>query len=164
MPPEIGYCNVYSSRYRIYVLKSMQRRFYSIKFEKTNLNNITYNFVQKNAMKLHFDKSFCPVFSKTGGVLGQRPKVLHKFIFVDLENLIKPYAYKSFVKSYNFFSISLKMPFLYSTSPTSMYPKFLYRLTATLFFGKTSIRTEEKPCFKISSCKRDNIRFPIPID
>ena len=32
-------------------------------------------------MKLRFDKSFCPVFSKTGGVLGQRPKVLHKFIF-----------------------------------------------------------------------------------
>ena len=43
-------CNVYGNRYRIYVLKSMQRRFYSIKFEKTNLNNITYNFVPKNAM------------------------------------------------------------------------------------------------------------------
>ena len=34
------------------------------------------NGFTKNAMKLHFDKSFCPVFSKTGGVLGQRPKVL----------------------------------------------------------------------------------------
>ena len=26
--------------------------------EKPNLNNITYNFVSKNAMKLHFTKSF----------------------------------------------------------------------------------------------------------
>ena len=43
-------CNVYSNIYRIYVLKSMQERFYSAKFEKTNLNDITYNFVPKNAM------------------------------------------------------------------------------------------------------------------
>ena len=26
--------------------------------ENQNLNNITYNFIPKNAMKLHFDKSF----------------------------------------------------------------------------------------------------------
>ena len=45
-------------------------------FEIPTPNKPTYNFVPKNAMKLHFDKSFCPVFSKTGGVLGQRPKVL----------------------------------------------------------------------------------------
>ena len=44
--------------------------------ENQNLNNITYNFFPKNAMKLHFDKSFDPTFSKVGGVLGQRPKVL----------------------------------------------------------------------------------------
>ena len=43
-------CNVYSNRYRIYVLKSIQERFYSAKFEKTNLNDIAYNFVPKNAM------------------------------------------------------------------------------------------------------------------
>ena len=45
-------------------------------FEIPTPNKPTYNFVPKNAMKLHFDKSFCPVFSKTGGVLGQSPKVL----------------------------------------------------------------------------------------
>ena len=50
MPPEIGYCNVYGNRFRIYGLKSMQMRFYSIKFEKTNLDSIAYNFVPKNAM------------------------------------------------------------------------------------------------------------------
>ena len=50
--------------------------------ENQNLNNITYNFVPKNAMQLRFDKSFCPVFSKTGGVLGQRPKVFDKFIYL----------------------------------------------------------------------------------
>ena len=50
MPPEIGFCKVFGNRYRIYVLKSMQERFYSAKFEKTNLNDITYNFVPKNAM------------------------------------------------------------------------------------------------------------------
>ena len=33
------------------------------------------NGFPKNAMKLHFDKSFCPFFSKTGGVLGRSPKV-----------------------------------------------------------------------------------------
>ena len=43
-------CNIYGNRYRIYVLKSLPERFYSAKFEKTNLNNITYNFVPKNAM------------------------------------------------------------------------------------------------------------------
>ena len=48
----------------------MQRRFYSIEFEKTNINNITYNFVQKNAMKLRFNKSFDPTFSKVGQGLG----------------------------------------------------------------------------------------------
>ena len=37
------------------------------------------NGFPKNAMKLHFDKIFCPVFSKTGGVLGRSPKVLNKF-------------------------------------------------------------------------------------
>ena len=36
----------------------MQERFYSAKFEKTNLNDITYNFIPKNAMQLRFDKSF----------------------------------------------------------------------------------------------------------
>ena len=49
--------------------------------ENQNLNNITYNFVPKNAMKLHFDKSLGQAFLKACGVLGQRPKVLHKFIF-----------------------------------------------------------------------------------
>ena len=62
MPVEIGLCNVYGNRYRIYVLKSMQERFYSIKFEKTNLDSIAYNFVPKNAMELHFDKSFAFAF------------------------------------------------------------------------------------------------------
>ena len=42
----------------------MQDGFYSIEFEKTNLNNITYNFVQKNAMQLRFDKSLGQAFSK----------------------------------------------------------------------------------------------------
>ena len=60
----------------------MQERFYSAKFEKTNLNDITYNFVPKNAMKLRFDKSFTRFFSKNRGVLGQRPKVLEKFIYL----------------------------------------------------------------------------------
>ena len=63
-------CNVYSNRYRIYVLKSMQERFYSAKLEKTNLNDITYNFVPKNAMKLHFTKSFTKFFSKNFQGLG----------------------------------------------------------------------------------------------
>ena len=70
MPPEIGFCNVYGNRYKIYGLKTMQERFYSIKFEKTNLDSIIYNFVPKNAMKLHFDKSFDPTFSKVGRGLG----------------------------------------------------------------------------------------------
>ena len=61
--------------------KTVQNWFYSIKFKKTNLNNITYNFIPKNAMKLRFDKSFCPVFLKTGGVLGQSPKVLYLIVF-----------------------------------------------------------------------------------
>ena len=52
-------------------------------FEKPNLNNITYNFVPKNAMKLHFDKSLGQAFLKAYGVLGQRPKVFDKFIFIE---------------------------------------------------------------------------------
>ena len=32
--------------------------------ENQNLNNITYKFVPKNAMKLRFDKSFAQAFSK----------------------------------------------------------------------------------------------------
>ena len=43
------------------------------------ISSINFYFLPKNAMELHFDKSFCPVFSKTGGVLGQSPKVLNKF-------------------------------------------------------------------------------------
>ena len=50
MPPEIGFCNIYSNRYSVYVLKALPERFYSAKFEKTNLNDIAYNFVPKNAM------------------------------------------------------------------------------------------------------------------
>ena len=30
--------------------------------KKSNLNNITYNFVPKNAMQLHFDKSLAQAF------------------------------------------------------------------------------------------------------
>ena len=48
----------------------MQERFYSAKFEKTNHNNITYNFVPKNAMLLRFDKSFTKFFSKNFQGLG----------------------------------------------------------------------------------------------
>ena len=51
-------------------------------FEKPNLNNTTYNFLPKNAMKLRFDKSFTRFFSKNRGVLGQRPKVFDKFVFI----------------------------------------------------------------------------------
>ena len=40
--------------------------------ENQNLNNITYNFVPKNAMKLHFDKSFGFAFSKANRC-GQSP-------------------------------------------------------------------------------------------
>ena len=83
-------CNVYGNRYRIYVLKSMQERFYSAKFEKTNLNDITYNFVPKNAMKLRFDKSFTRFFSKNRGVLGQRPKVF--FLCVYFKDIIFSYS------------------------------------------------------------------------
>ena len=39
-------------------------------FEKPNLNNTAYNFVPKNAMKLRFNKSFDPTFSKVGQGLG----------------------------------------------------------------------------------------------
>ena len=52
------------------------------------ISPINFYFLPKNAMELHFDKSFCPVFSKTGGVLGQRPKVLMFFGGLDL----KPYC------------------------------------------------------------------------
>ncbi len=50
MPPEIGYAMFTATDTGFHVLKSMQERFYSAKFEKTNLNDITYNFVPKNAM------------------------------------------------------------------------------------------------------------------
>ena len=50
--------------------------------ENQNLNNVTYNFLPKNAMKLRFDKSFTRFFSKNRGVLGQRPKVFGKFVFI----------------------------------------------------------------------------------
>ena len=71
-----------------------------IDFVRQNLRKvkfyiITYKFVPKNAMKLHFDKSFTRFFSKNRGVLGQSPKVLKqevrktekkKFIFLE-ENI-----------------------------------------------------------------------------
>ena len=38
MPVEIGLCNVYGNRYRIYVLKSMPERFYSAKFLKSQIS------------------------------------------------------------------------------------------------------------------------------
>ena len=74
MPVEIGLCNVYGNRYRIYGLKSMPEKFYSAKFEKRNLNTITYNFLSKNAMKLHFDKSLDQTFSKVCRVWDRVPR------------------------------------------------------------------------------------------
>ena len=52
--------------------------------ENQNLNDITYNFVPKNAMQLRFDKSFTRFFSKNRRVVGQSPTVLvfAKFIFL----------------------------------------------------------------------------------
>ena len=48
-------------------------------FEKPNLNNTTYNFVPKNAMKLRFNKSFDPTFSKVGQGVGRSPTVCYGF-------------------------------------------------------------------------------------
>ena len=44
--------------------KAVQIVFYSIKLKKVKFCIITYNFVPKNAMKLHFDKSFDPTFKE----------------------------------------------------------------------------------------------------
>ena len=42
--------------------------------ENQNLNNTTYNFLSKNAMKLHFDKSLDQTFSKVCRVWDRVPR------------------------------------------------------------------------------------------
>ena len=61
-----------------------------VEFTRQNLRKvkfyiITYNFVPKNAMKLHFDKSFTRFFQKIVGYWGNAPRSLVRWILLFLK-------------------------------------------------------------------------------
>ena len=68
-------CNVYGNRYRIYVLKSMQRRFYSAKFLKSQISItqliILFRKTQCNCVLIKVLLNF---FQKIVRVWGETPR------------------------------------------------------------------------------------------
>ena len=82
---EIGLCNVYGNRYRIYVLKSMPERFYSAKFLKSQIS-ITQLIIlsRKTQCNCVLIKVSLEPFQRLTGVDGVHG---FKFIFYRKENI-----------------------------------------------------------------------------